>query len=98
MNFVWPSELNAYEHREVFNYIIDPIWEPDGKELAINMIEYRRLLESGILDEPKGTRIVDPIWEPDGKELVIECHHLLGSETFDESKERERTFYLFMRK
>ncbi|POG60502.1 hypothetical protein GLOIN_2v1712642 [Rhizophagus irregularis DAOM 181602=DAOM 197198] len=86
LNFVWPSELNAYEHREVFDYIVDPIWEPDGKELAINTIEYRRLLESGILDEPKGTRIVDPIREPDGKELAIECRRLLGSGTLDESK------------
>ena len=86
MNFVWPSELNAYEHREVFDYIVDPIWEPNGKELAINTIEYRRLLESGTLDEPKGTRIVDPIREPDGKELAIECRRLLGSGTLDESK------------
>ncbi|PKY30740.1 hypothetical protein RhiirB3_419018 [Rhizophagus irregularis] len=53
LNFVWPSELNAYEHREVFDYIVDPIWEPDGKELAI---ECRRLLGSGTLDESKGTR------------------------------------------
>ncbi|PKY53060.1 hypothetical protein RhiirA4_471075 [Rhizophagus irregularis] len=53
-DFIWPYELNTYEHREVFDYIVDPI---NGKELATNTIEYR-LLESGDLDESKGTHVL----------------------------------------
>ncbi|EXX67976.1 hypothetical protein RirG_109310 [Rhizophagus irregularis DAOM 197198w] len=44
-------------HREVFDYIVDPIWKPNGKELATNTIEYR-LLESGDLDESKRTHVL----------------------------------------
>ncbi|CAI2193615.1 1778_t:CDS:2, partial [Funneliformis geosporum] len=46
------------ECREIFNYIIRPEWEPIGKELARNTIEYRRLLGSGDLDEWQGSHIL----------------------------------------
>src|SRR5215469_10471733 len=57
-DFIWPSTMNINERREVFDYIIYPDWDPIGEELAKNTIGYRRLLESGTLDESKGTHIL----------------------------------------
>ncbi|RIA79435.1 hypothetical protein C1645_745915 [Glomus cerebriforme] len=58
-DFDWPqppTEIN--ERRLIFDYVIDPDWDPIGKELAKNALEYRRLLESNTLDPSQGTHIL----------------------------------------
>ncbi|RIA97237.1 hypothetical protein C1645_814312 [Glomus cerebriforme] len=51
-NFVWPQPpTDINERRLIFDYVIDPYWEPIGSELAANALEYRRLLESDSLDQ-----------------------------------------------
>ena len=50
-NFIWPQPPDINERRLVFDYVIDPYWEPIGSELAINALEYRRLLDSNSLDQ-----------------------------------------------
>ncbi|PKY37941.1 hypothetical protein RhiirA4_550387, partial [Rhizophagus irregularis] len=41
-----------------FDFVTDPDWNQNGKELAKNALEYRRLLNSGTLDPSQGTHIL----------------------------------------
>lgn len=51
-DFIWPpTDIN--DRRLVFDYVIDPYWEPIGSELAANALEYRRLLDSKSLDQSR---------------------------------------------
>ncbi|GES97813.1 hypothetical protein GLOIN_2v1717333 [Rhizophagus clarus] len=53
-NFIWPqppTDING--RRLVYDYVIDPYWEPIGSELAKNALEYRRLLDSKSLDQSR---------------------------------------------
>ncbi|GBC37746.1 uncharacterized protein OCT59_005627 [Rhizophagus irregularis] len=52
-DFVWPQPPDINERRLIFDYVIDPYWEPIGSELAVNALEYRRLLDSGSLDQSR---------------------------------------------
>src|SRR2546423_1183704 len=56
-DFSWPSRMNIYDCREVFDYIIDPRWEV-GEEIATNTIAYNRLIETGGFDRSKGTHVL----------------------------------------
>ncbi|CAG8738170.1 9998_t:CDS:2, partial [Funneliformis caledonium] len=51
-----PTDIN--ERRLIFDYVIDPDWDPIGEELATNVLEYRRLLESDTLDPLQSTHIL----------------------------------------
>ncbi|CAG8707660.1 16339_t:CDS:2, partial [Funneliformis mosseae] len=58
-DFVWPQPpTDINERRLIFDYVIDPDWDPIGEELATNALEYRRLLESDTLDPLQGTHIL----------------------------------------
>ncbi|CAI2191371.1 10399_t:CDS:2, partial [Funneliformis geosporum] len=58
-DFIWPQPpTDINERRLIFDYVIDPDWDPIGEELAKNALEYRRLLESGTLDPLQGTHIL----------------------------------------
>jgi len=50
--------MGINERRLIFDYVIDPDWDPEGEELAMNALEYRRLLESKTLVPSKGTHIL----------------------------------------
>jgi hypothetical protein len=55
--FTWPLTSEISERRDIYNYITDPYHlytKGQGKELAINRLAYRRLVESGSLDSSKG--------------------------------------------
>ncbi|CAB4384810.1 unnamed protein product [Rhizophagus irregularis] len=52
-DFVWPQPPDINERRLIFDYVIDPYWEPIGSELAVNALEYRRLLDSSSLDQSR---------------------------------------------
>ncbi|PKK57326.1 hypothetical protein RhiirC2_798237, partial [Rhizophagus irregularis] len=52
-DFVWPQPPDINERRLIFDYVVDPYWEPIGSELAVNALEYRRLLDSGSLDQSR---------------------------------------------
>ncbi|CAI2187835.1 289_t:CDS:2 [Funneliformis geosporum] len=56
-DFTWPSTSEISERRDIYDYITDPnprFIEGQGKELAINRLAYRRLVESGSLDSSQG--------------------------------------------
>ncbi|RGB26598.1 hypothetical protein C1646_770225 [Rhizophagus diaphanus] len=48
--FDWPS-TNINERRLIFDYVVDPDWDPIGEELALNAIKYCQLLKSNTLDQ-----------------------------------------------
>jgi hypothetical protein len=55
--FTWPSTCEISERHDIYDYITDPnhrFIEGQGKELAINRLAYRRLVESGSLDSSQG--------------------------------------------
>src|SRR5438105_973154 len=56
-DFSWPSKMNIYDRREIFDYIIDPRWEV-GEEIATNTIAYNRFIESRAFDSSKGTHVL----------------------------------------
>ena len=56
-DFTWPLTSEISERRDIYDYITDPYHlyiEGQGKELAINRLAYRRLVESGSLDSSQG--------------------------------------------
>lgn len=57
LDFVWPS-TNINERRLIFDYVVDPDWDPIGEELAANAIGYCNLLKSNTLDSSQGTHIL----------------------------------------
>ncbi|CAB4437776.1 unnamed protein product [Rhizophagus irregularis] len=52
-DFIWPQLPDINEHHLIFDYDIDPYWEPIGSELAVNALEYRRLLDFSSLDQSR---------------------------------------------
>ncbi|CAB4442626.1 unnamed protein product [Rhizophagus irregularis] len=59
-DFDWPSTSSIDERHEIYNHITSPspkFLEGQGREIAMNLLAYRRLIESGELDDSKGNYV-----------------------------------------
>ncbi|CAG8512776.1 14655_t:CDS:2, partial [Funneliformis mosseae] len=58
-DFIWSQpSTDINERRLIFDYVINPDWDPIREELAINALEYCYLLEFNTLDLLQGTHIL----------------------------------------